>query len=104
MEQNTSAQEQFDTLDTWKKWYYKEYETSQRYWNKYREESHKAATLTGYLSGTAKWNTDIPVSERIKMLSILIELYEPQVNECKLYTRWVSEWKQSKEELEEMSK
>lgn len=86
--------------DMYKKWYYEEREKSNQYWEQLREESHKAALLTGYLSGVAKWNTNVPNQDRIKILGLLIEIYEPKVDSNELYSRWVSEWKEFKSDLE----
>lgn len=97
-EQNTTT-EQLDLTDMYKKFYYEEKEIANRYWDQLRTESNQAAKLTGYLSGLAKYNPDIATRHRIDILNLLIEMYEPKTDESEMYSRWVSEWKECKEEL-----
>lgn len=81
-------------------WYDHEAKKADRYWAQYREASHLAAMLTGYMSGLSKWDTEIPIRARIKMLELLIEQYEPLQEKNEAYSQWVEEWKKVKEELE----
>lgn len=81
-------------------WYDYEAKKADRYWKEWRESAHLAATLTGFLSGMAKWDDEISDWTRIKMLNLLIKQYEPIQDQNEVYALWIAEWKKIKEDLE----
>lgn len=83
---------------TYKQWYEDAQAKADRYWDQYRNTSSRAASLTGYLSGMAKYNRSIPNQDRIHILNMLIEMYDN--SQDSLDQSWVDEWKKAKADLE----
>lgn len=55
--------------------------------------------LTGVLSAHAKYNNEIPTPVRVRMLDMLIQIWEENDPNSCVTEKWVREWKAEKEIL-----
>ena len=66
---------------------------------KYMTRSSSLATITGYVSGLAKYTDEIPKRVRIRMLQMLIEEWRKLEPNDEQYKRWCDEWEEKIKEI-----
>jgi hypothetical protein len=67
--------------------------------DKYISRTSGLATITGYVSGLAKYGDEIPTRIRVRMLQMLIDEWRKMEPNDEAYTKWCDEWEKVIKEI-----